>query len=87
MYQVKQEMVEGLVDTLAGMGGSITIINDLTTGGTTSVLSAEQGKVLKTALDAKKTITQADSTATTIVGLVADFNSLLAKLKSAGLMA
>ena len=29
---------------------------------------------------------QADSTATTIAGLVTDFNSLLAKLKAAGLM-
>ena len=29
---------------------------------------------------------QADSTATTIAGLVTDFNSLLAKLKVAGLM-
>ena len=29
---------------------------------------------------------QADSTATTIAGLVTDFNSLLAKLKTAGLM-
>ena len=30
---------------------------------------------------------QADSTATTIAGLVTDFNALLAKLKTAGLMA
>ena len=30
---------------------------------------------------------QADSTATTIAGLVIDFNALLAKLKAAGLMA
>ena len=29
---------------------------------------------------------QADSTATTIAGLVADFNALLTKLKTAGLM-
>ena len=29
---------------------------------------------------------QSDSTATTIAGLVVDFNALLAKLKSAGLM-
>lgn len=34
----------------------------------------------------KKMPTQADSTATDIAGLVADFNALLAKLKSAGLM-
>ncbi len=30
---------------------------------------------------------QVDSTATDVVGLVADFNALLAKLKTAGLMA
>jgi len=30
---------------------------------------------------------QSDSTATTIAGLVADFNALLLKLKAAGLMA
>jgi len=30
---------------------------------------------------------QADSTATDVAGLVADFNALLAKLKAAGLMA
>lgn len=30
---------------------------------------------------------QADSTATTVEGLVTDFNALLAKLKAAGLMA
>lgn len=31
--------------------------------------------------------TQADSTASDVAGLVADFNALLAKLKDAGLMA
>lgn len=34
----------------------------------------------------KKMTTQADSTASDVAGLVADFNALLAKLKSAGLM-
>jgi len=34
----------------------------------------------------KKAATQANSTATDVAGLVADFNSLLAKLKAAGLM-
>jgi len=37
--------------------------------------------------DLPKAVTQADSTATTIAGLVVDFNALLAKLKTAGLMA
>lgn len=36
--------------------------------------------------DLPKAVTQADSTATTIAGLVVDFNALLAKLKTAGLM-
>lgn len=35
----------------------------------------------------KQAAAQADSTATDIEGLVADFNSLLAKLKTAGIMA
>ncbi|MDP4146626.1 MAG: head fiber protein [Bacillota bacterium] len=68
MYKVKQNEVQGLVDTLAGLGGSVD-------------LSAYAKKT-----DIPKMPTQADSTATTIAGLVADFNALLAKLKSAGLM-
>jgi len=68
MYKVKESEVQGLADTLAGLGGSVDL-----------------------SLYAKKTDikmpTQADSTATTIAGLVTDFNALLAKLKSAGLMA
>lgn len=36
--------------------------------------------------DIPKMTTQANSTATDVAGLVADFNALLAKLKSAGLM-
>jgi len=34
-----------------------------------------------------KAAAQADSTATTVAGLVADFNSLLAKLRAAGYLA
>lgn len=34
----------------------------------------------------KKMPTQADSAASTVAGLVTDFNALLAKLKAAGLM-
>lgn len=34
----------------------------------------------------KKVTTQANSTATDVPGLVADFNALLAKLKAAGVM-
>ena len=35
----------------------------------------------------KQAVVQADSTATTVEGLVTDFNALLAKLKTAGVMA
>lgn len=35
----------------------------------------------------KKAATQANSTATDVAGLLADFNGLLAKLKTAGIMA
>jgi hypothetical protein len=87
MYKVKQSEVKDLETTIASLGGSISIVNNLTNGGTTSALSAEQGKVLKTTIDGKKAVTQANSVATDVAGLVADFNALLAKLKSAGLMA
>jgi hypothetical protein len=92
MYKVKQNEVLGLDETLAGIEtGNVTIVNDLTTGGTTSVLSAEQGKTLETQMNTKLTATkatlQANSTATDIAGLVSDFNALLAKLKTAGIMA
>ena len=68
MYKVKQSEVQGLVDTLAGMGGAVDL-----------------SEYAKTA-NLPKEVTQADSTATTIAGLVVDFNALLAKLKTAGLM-
>lgn len=41
---------------------------------------------LNTKLTANKVAAQPNSTATDVAGLVADFNSLLAKLKSAGVM-
>ena len=56
-------------------GGDKTVI-----GGT---LEIKEGAVLLGLPQAAK---QADSTATTIAGLVTDFNALLAKLKAAGLM-
>lgn len=43
--------------------------------------------VTKGQLDAKKAAAQADSTATDVAGLIADFNSLLAKMRTAGLLA
>jgi hypothetical protein len=45
------------------------------------------GKLTFDGKELKPAETQADSTASTIAGLVADFNALLAKLKAAGLMA
>lgn len=56
-------------------GGDKTVI-----GGT---LEIKEGAVL---LGLPKAALQADSTATTIAGLVTDFNALLAGLKAAGLM-
>ena len=56
-------------------GGDKTVI-----GGT---LDIKEGAVL---LGLPQAANQADSTATTIAGLVTDFNDLLAKLKAAGLM-
>lgn len=63
-----------------------TIVDALTSTDATKALSAKQGKVLKDALDAKTAANQADSTASELAGLVSDFNGLLAKLKTAGLM-
>ena len=57
-------------------GGERTVI-----GGTLEIVAGGQVVGLFT-----PAAFQADSTATTIAGLVADFNSLLAKLKATGLM-
>lgn len=39
-----------------------------------------------TTQEARKAAAQPDSTATTVAGIVSDFNALLAKLRAAGLM-
>ena len=57
-------------------GGDRTVI-----GGTLEIVAGGQVVGLFT-----PAAFQTDSTATTIAGLVTDFNSLLAKLKAAGLM-
>ena len=57
-------------------GGEKTVI-----GGTLEIVAGGQVVGLFT-----PAAFQADSTATTIAGLVTDFNSLLAKLKATGLM-
>lgn len=58
-----------------------SIVNDLTTGGAAVPLSAGQGKVLGERVAAN----QADSTEASYP-TVTEFNALLAKLKTAGLM-
>lgn len=58
-------------------------------GSTTTVPSASDVPVAATTTTAgivKKMASQADSTATDVAGLLADFNALLAKARTAGLM-
>jgi hypothetical protein len=77
-----------------------TLVNDLTTGGADKALTAEQGKTLKAAVDAKYTAANATTAA---AGLVkqsvkvaaaageaptkAEFDALIAALVTAGIMA
>ena len=61
-------------------GGDASVI-----GGTLDI--AAGGKLTFAGTELKPAAFQANSEATTIAGLVADFNSLLAKLIAAGLMA
>ena len=82
---VKDGVVALPIATNAVLGGVIpdgTIITVSEAGGITvpSATSSVKGVV-------KQAVTQADSTATDVAGLVTDFNALLAKLKTAGLMA
>jgi len=60
-------------------GGEKTVI-----GGTLDV--AAGGKLTFAGTELKPAANQADSTASTVAGIVADFNGLLAKLVAAGLM-
>lgn len=82
---VKDGVVALPIATNAVLGGVIpdgTIITVSETGAITvpSATSSVKGVV-------KQAVTQADSTATDVAGLKTDFNALLAKLKTAGLMA
>jgi len=61
-------------------GGDKTVI-----GGALEIASG--GKLAFAGKELKPAGFQADSAASTIAGLVADFNALLAKLKVAGIMA
>ena len=60
-------------------GGDKTVI-----GGELAVTA--EGKVTFDGTELKPAAVQADSTAVDVADLVADFNALLAKLKTAGLM-
>ena len=60
-------------------GGEKTVI-----GGTLEIASG--GKLTFAGTEIKPAATQADSTAATVADLAMDFNALLAKLKTAGLM-
>jgi len=60
-------------------GGDKTVI-----GGELAVAAA--GKITFNGTELKSATLQADSTAEDVAALVTDFNSLLAKLKAAGLM-
>ena len=60
-------------------GGEKTVI-----GG--ELVIASEGKLLFDEVQVKACAFQADSVATDVAGLVADFNALLTKLKTAGLM-
>ncbi len=60
-------------------GGDRTVI-----GG--ELFIEEEGKLTFNGSELKPAATQADSVASDTAGLVSDFNSLLAKLKTAGLM-
>ncbi|WP_442869547.1 head fiber protein [Brevibacillus sp. AG] len=76
------------------LGGGGTTIADasittakLANGAVTiAKLGTDATKSLNGKLTATKAAAQADSTATDVAGLVADFNALLAKLRAAGIM-
>ena len=60
-------------------------------GGKRTVIEGElaivnEGKLTFDGVEIKPALLQEDSTASTIAGLVLDFNGLLSKLKAAGLM-
>lgn len=102
MYNTKNYTEQGGEKTVIGGtleikdGASVTgmttatIVDNVTSTDTDKALSAKQGKVLNdkfaTYLEANAAANQADSTAAILADLVTDFNALLLKLKTAGLM-
>ena len=92
--QNPDEVVEALLAVIqasSGGGSTVTVDNTLTKSGQVADAKATGDKI--TALEGRATFTQmatqADSTATgqDVDTLKTDFNSLLGKLKTAGLMA
>lgn len=67
------------VKNYAEQGGNKWVV-----GGTVEITS--EGSLSINGITLTRAATQEDSTASTIADLTADFNSLLAKLKTAGLM-
>lgn len=97
MYDVKIEGVQGLKEKISELESNIGGNVDLSAYAKTEELnkSIEEIKSAIPTIDLSeyakttnlpKIETQANSTATTIAGLIVDFNALLAKLKTAGLM-
>lgn len=101
MYDVKIEGVQGLAEKIAELesieGGNIDLSAYAKTEDVNKSIEEVKntiptidltGYVQTTDLPTiPKLETQSDSKATTIAGLVTDFNTLLTKLKTAGLMA
>ena len=67
------------VKNFTEQGGEMTVI-----GGTLDVPAG--GKLSLEGMELKRAALQANSSASTVAGIVADFNALLAKLIAAGLM-
>lgn len=99
LYSTEEQLLKEIGDRINSLStGSVTVEDVLASSSQTNALSANQGKVLKERIDGitnstttkpglvKKMATQADSTAEDTPSLKNDFNSLLTKLKGAGLM-
>lgn len=65
-----QNLAQDITDAITK--SDIKIVNDLTTGGVTDGLSAEQGKTLKTLIDAIETYTLPTASTTTLGGVKID---------------
>lgn len=101
MYDVKIEGVQGLSEKIAELesakGGSVDLsayaktenVNKLIDEIKSAIPTIDLTEYAKSTdiPNAIKIETQDDSKATTIAGLVTDFNALISKLKSAGIMA